>query len=105
MDVGAVIPPQGCIRRERPSTPSAHMARAVRLSPRTALLFGALHYLAPAESVRLRTSRQSRGVLLDNKSLFHNIFVSHVVDSFALGLASVFLPHGLVHDTSKRRGA
>ena len=29
----------GYIRRERPSTPSAHMARAVRLSPRTALSF------------------------------------------------------------------
>ena len=39
-NVGAVIPsPQSYIRRERPSTPSAHMARAVRLSPRTALSF------------------------------------------------------------------
>ena len=26
MNVGAVIPPSGYIRRERPSTPSAHMA-------------------------------------------------------------------------------
>ena len=34
--------PIGHIRRERPSTPSAHMARPVRLSPRTGLFaFGA----------------------------------------------------------------
>ena len=32
-------PHRGYIRRERPSTPSAHMARPVRLSPRAGLSF------------------------------------------------------------------
>src|ERR1700760_3985860 len=39
MHVGAVIPPRSYIERERPSTPSAHMAFPLPVFPRTGLLF------------------------------------------------------------------
>ena len=37
------------------------------------------------------------------KKLFHNIILSRLVDSLSLRLRP-FIPHGLVHDTSSRRG-
>src|SRR6516162_5440985 len=86
MHVGAVIPPQAI------SGASAHPPQApIWLEP-SGCPPGRLFHFCTVKSVRLRTSRQSGGELLDNKCLFHNILLSHVVDSFALGLASVFLP-------------
>src|SRR5215510_12629327 len=46
--------PIGHIRRERPSTPSAHMARPVRLSPRTGLFFSGIRFFEASHSFSFR---------------------------------------------------
>ena len=83
------------IRRERPSTPSAHMARPVRLSPRTGLFFSASDFpTCVAGSTRGKAAMLVRSLtktphdyglsgrkavlLLDKSTLFHKLFMSRL---------------------------
>ena len=94
--------PTSYIRRERPSTPSAHMARPVRLSPRTGLLFSArfcagrlLRQRSQEANGRCQYHCRRAGVaivalwLLDRSKVLHKIMLSRRVESSQLGSASV----------------
>jgi hypothetical protein len=101
--------PISYIRRERPSTPSAHMARPVRLSPRTGLLFCGLFrtgltFTQPSQRRTMPShlganaraaspGKRKRSIialrLLDRSKVLHKIMLSRRVESSLLGSASV----------------